>query len=1451
MRLKQTALALSLLLLSTSLPVQAGSFNSVKSESSDTVSDAPKRVTEPGYTAQGFPEISLGFMFPSGCNFWTNSQNNSEQRSSGYLATVDGRPTHDLGRSEIIKLLHGAVGSRVQIGFLNSDCELETVELMRKPELKGYEGEPPRKISFSETCHHFDLYGPELDWNPKIKSSEGYIDKNLTVVARANIFDYLKRAQTAAGSDDAYRASEAANAICYLDELGAFNEADNLIPMAEAKFTYDLHNPSFQETHSVRLIKELVNTQKFRDAEFFCRKFLALDGSTDNRDQTLVYKKLNIETDVKELLANLYLAENRKEESANLVKEIADSPYLGRSQYQSNYEYWGGTMYEKLGMPDKAEKFFERKLLAQKEKQKREDDGSQTEREALDSAHAQALLSYYLAVARHKLGHIEDATAALDQAAENYDKLIKEKNRPSIESQCMFFPTKPDLIKARQAIARGEEPPAVPVDSIDNFAEDFKLLQVCLSGNGHKKSDSQRVNHLIDLFSTRTTLLPLMPINRRPLNMFSALTQLARTLADNGQTQESNLLLRKINQIASERADNEVVKIEPTVELAVNAETSKQNPTSEWDEVLRSFNNSDCFWSDLTEPEYASTKEQLKHLEALRMLANIYSKGHEDRRAKILMNRAVDISKSFNKKHLADPERNALIRAEVILWLDKAAMLGREDNVDQALKVATAAIQKCCKSRPTNQKEIDHAFEQAYQNKVAEIGRICASNAPHSIDVLKFLELAHNTTDSGATKFVNDSDAFDYRASAPLVDEILAEELLRFNKKEEAYQAIQRAIKARRTAETASSLLLAGSIAEQSKHYADAADFYIRATEFYSAYFDNRISYESLLDVLRRAKECASSSSSDGKLVVNIALRLGSKLEYSTLGKKEALENLEFAYPLIDDKDRRKSSLLQHISMLKGQVPAEEKQKLKAAENESSEAPTSTEVARKTAAREVAVLRRSAQLAEKANIDTFNQYLNLAGAEARADQPDAAYKDAQTAIAQYKKPNDYGFWERSSLLPAGDTFDIPDSLRAVGHTRVAQSLLDLARKRTIEVYGEQSPKVAFALVNELNYAASDLDSKVILAIFDKLLKIPVRMLEVGLYESPQTHFDKFIVNLQTAHQSELALTILEKLLTAQRQQLDNDDYRIGNTLIQIASVQKDLGKYNQAYESLRDAIKIQCKFDGFSAIAKHYDLWNEILPKAGRAGYNTWVRFGPYHANACIPLMHEFGFEHEVELIERDGKIPDEYCGSENPQLASRDISTDELQKQADTAYKVVPYGKLVFEANEELLRLYKEKSDWEKLKHASIKLIDIYERSPASNAGRTNGCVGPATTRIDYYLAAAKADFKLGSRENAKQWIARAEEKLPELSAWEYSRLAAIDIEIADKENAKRHLDSAVALIGSWDGVDYDIPLMFKKVGLVSESAAAQAKFDKMRADTELANKKAEEFDVFRGSIF
>ncbi|MBI2809780.1 MAG: hypothetical protein HYX67_02960 [Candidatus Melainabacteria bacterium] len=1424
----------------------------------------------------GFPDIRLFFSPNQGCNFQTEFRQ-GVKRYAGRLMTIDGKSTHGLTRKEVVDLLQGAPGSSVAVSVLDSDQSEQSITLVRQAAKKF--GNPPySKKVLLDVIDGFDYGCRKFDTRINVHTkASGFQDQNFDVFVRAAVACALGEANATPGADTVFLARQATEGLLALDSVGDFDHAQRLLPAAKSDTTFE-PNRSYNSSISRQLICDLASTGRFNDGEYFCKQYLKPSNKVNDNSVGInsQQQQLSNLAEAQRIYAE-FLVQQKRPEATAVLNQIFDSrPKLGG--YSVHYyqdEFWLPNLLEQIGQYKRAGLWFSESLNQFQSMQKVFSEGQKPPPLHLDQVRQRAYYSWRIADLQLKEQNTSGALDTINAAIADYDRDETPELQKLVDKLGFFFPTKSDLLSKRNSITANKPLAPIPSGAEDSFDDDLKLLRECHQQiSSTNKGVSGVVEKLMIRYKAR---LPQLNFEIPSLNLFDSLMIVARQLSDHRKFSESNKLLLTLKTLAVTKERTPMAVLLPDLELAFNADLQGQRSAAYWKNVeslLSPDRWSNIFPEVAKDPKLANSLALIGRLEANRYLANVFSKADEQKRANLLIQRAFRIYESLKISPLAKVDQSLIERLHIFLLLDRAEIEARTGNYKQAIHDGNEAISICSRTDPAKNDGLNRAFNQVYRTKITEVARIIGGHKGHRIEAIQFLSLANSKMREGATADIElkSTTSRYYGGFYASIDAYLAKILADEGRYKEALPIIKNSITYGINNVPNSTWYLAGEIAEKCNQFADAAHYYSQAEPNFDSFFDGHVSKDARVNLLRRAISCAQKASSfDTFESANLALRLGQLLADSN--PEEALRNYEFAYPLIDDSNPRKPNLLGRITSLKSQLKmSNDAAAPKSVSIATPPAATIPSVATalstitapsktsshplsegqmiadevKRSADELQSLKAKAELSEKSRrSDEWKNWLDYARAEAQVGQIDDAIKSARHGIDKYRRGDDISIYSEVVLLPAGNLRAIPDALRRQGRADDAQLLLNEAKDKLVAQHGPKSSAVAMQYANAVGYWLGSKNDEQALNILDEMLTLPTQVLDVGgQYSSGMSRLYYLVDMLREQKRTDLARSILQRILKSQSKQLESDDYRLSTTKIKMSQLAEAHGDYAEAAHDLFDAIQIRLKYVGLRAVNEQASVLQKLLPKVGRDGDNQWVKTA-YMGLLSPPLLRKYGWASEADSLEKDGTLPKAFIDPAYPSEHQRLVGNIDWQREADDALKQAPYSRRTFEANEKLLRSYLTSMNWSALEKAGAILASIYEHQPDALAGRSVGCVPPDTHRLDYYIAAAKSNLKMGKIEEAKKWIKRACDVLPELCCWEYQTLGEFEIDLGDKDSAVQYLDRAVNLLTQqYSAVGSSLPYLYKKIGRLDGAEKAQAKlsalkaaYDKMQAEAKAQN--------------
>lgn len=1398
--------------------------------------DIPTALADAMAKQPGLPNIRLTFTPNQGCEI-DNQPMTRVSPISGRLLAIEGRPARGMSQSEIVERLKGKPGTTVQITYLDREMTEQNSVLQRLP-AKRFGNSAYTKRNLLDSVDGFDYDGHKYGDTRQLATSElsNYENQNFDIFLRAAAASRIVDAQAEPYKSDLYVANLAAQCFVALCTVGAFDQAKRLVPLLQNALVQQGTDSSYRSGLSAQLVHALSNLGATKECDALCQQLIRETSTAES--QTVLQQQPNKLTllESQKLYAEFLLHEHRPKAKDILNQIFAHRNQVGyRNRFQDLCQNQLPDLLEEAGELERARICFAELLNQYNSIIKVNSELVNPSRSiGPDEVRQSAYYSWRIADLQFKQGQTKAAIDTIDGAIALYDKNQKAKVQGLVNRIAFFFPTKEDLVLKRNALRENKPLPAESYGAEENYDEDFNLLRQCR--RKIVSNDKTYIADLQKLLRRYKNRAQVPNYEQHPLNLFCALMGIARQLTDHQHIKDSDSLLEVLKTSAITIEQTPMATLLPELELAYNRELQHTPATAEahWKIVESLLTPTD--WSAIF-PDLAnnrSVKESLTlvgKLEANRYLANIYSKGYEQKRADSLIRRCYPIYDRLNRSALTQLDHALVARLKIMLLLDQAEIDARRGDIKQAMEVGSRAIALSAHTAPAKSAGLNAAFDNCYSTKIAEIAKIIGSSKQHTNDATKLLMLANATINDGATA-KHDVTSQGYTVCAPLINSFLAKLLFDHGQYAKAVPAIKNAILQGRGSVPNATWYLAAEIAEHCGQFEDAAHYFSQAELNLDYFYNNHIPPNARIILLSKARFCSQKGQSPtSPESINIALRLGVLLAKSK--PSEALSNYEFAYNLIDDTNPNKSDLLNAIARLKAVLKTSKAPQVSSLttagtkSNASSTKLVSSSPKQKSeqdmiaadvaqSMNELPTLRATAELSQKSTRSNYpwQAWMDVAIAEGQVGNLDEALRDAQLSIQKFERM-EITYPAHIPILGAGWYRALPDALRRQGRADDAEKLLTEALDKVCEINGAQSAAAARQRACIVKYwAKANNDTQTIIEL-NELLKLPARLLEIGNpYAACLPEMYRFADELAKENRIDLARVILKRISAAQLNQLGPDDYRLSTTKLAISKFEEKQRNYGEALRELLDAIHIRERFIGLRAYSEQSANLKNLLHEAGRDADNKWI--ATQRMGELPPaLLRQANYKVEAESLEKDGELPKTLNDAQFP-FERRDSKGDiDWQSEADKAAKFAPYSSWAFNANERLMREYLGSWKWNELKKCAEVLISIYEHSSDPAAGRQTGCIIPNTTRVDYYLAAAKASMKLGKPDLAKKYVQRAVEILPEVSAWEYQSLAEFEIESGDKVYAKELLDKSLAVSPKvYHGNDAPNPVLYEKVG-------------------------------------
>jgi tetratricopeptide (TPR) repeat protein len=413
---------------------------------------------------------------------------------------------------------------------------------------------------------------------------------------------------------------------------------------------------------------------------------------------------------------------------------------------------------------------------------------------------------------------------------------------------------------------------------------------------------------------------------------------------------------------------------------------------------------------------------------------------------------------------------------------------------------------------------------------------------------------------------------------------ILAELYAKNGQADKAIPTLVQGFETNGRSSSAKDYALAAQLSEQSKDYISAAKFYYEAGKSYG----NGFTEEQRESMLRKSIECANHAKDSDEFTLAKAYKDLSSI-VSRRSSSEALSLLEKSVALVPDSAREKAEELASISYLRGQV-VDAKTKTSGSVNAAVELSSAEFEVRSEP------LRRAAELASKNNsTEAGNYWLQLARLDVQGKHFGAALDDARKAIATYKSDS-VKTHTISQLIDANFPLLIakagaPDKAEQI--MREAQNQVDtLAGAGSLQSQVQMSHHFIYLYTQKLySQADSVLDAFLNTDLNQGHYASPNHNMTIcrlpGPYpvESSQSVIDRLIQELPrtpSGQDNVHEIHVLNKILSAEKKQFGQNDYRVGLMFVKIGGVFAAANQNDEAYKNFIAALNIMHQYESLT-----------------------------------------------------------------------------------------------------------------------------------------------------------------------------------------------------------------------------------------------------------------------------
>lgn len=770
-------------------------------------------------------------------------------------------------------------------------------------------------------------------------------------------------------------------------------------------------------------------------------------------------------------------------------------------------------------------------------------------------------------------------------------------------------------------------------ETVANLSESNHLTRNCLAAiaKKDKQAAKQLAENILSAYKNTTSRSKTQNQSywaSKPQNLYCTILHIARRFSDLGWYTESNHLLKALNASDQENPDWPGINSFLLVELTVNAERAKNDSDKLWQRLDRESGFATRFKHNTKEGSGENSKEKPRIVtydystsEKLRRFASAYYCAGELDRAAILIEQALHQYTNIDPKasadyHIIHCHDDGISGDHVLLLLDAAIINSRQKKLDQAANFLSEALSGTA------------ITEAGYGPKLAELASIYTENNKRD-EAIAFLKKAR------AKNILPNYMAPRSSTSSPyVVDYCLARLLFESGQISDARTIIESAIEQAVTPVQPSEprkripalpkddyayapSILAGDCAFEQGDFKAAALRYEQAglsRRFSTLPISRSTSLSS--HWLQKAIDCADKCAKFlPEEYARLYTELATSIKDSSPQKAFALDKK--AVELMSDNDPKKPAILSEMASLSQQIryqtaAPEQRTSSHAEPNEPGKTLPSAQIPPTTDAadQQIPLLRRAAQAAQICGDKTLSsRYMQLAIAEAAANQLDSAIEDCQRSLNAYTGASPAGNWWSPALLPANN--QITNFLASKDRNADSVKLFNLAIERVKSVNGPDSPETLQQILELLHFYIQRKDNQNALATLDRALACKMRPKSWRDNWARMPHSYRgpnFAVAFDWARSlapsdPKLALNTMERILKAQERQLPPDDLQIADTLVANANVENILKDNAQALSSYQKAFAIFKLYYGEKAALLRLSVdYPALLRQSGKAG---------------------------------------------------------------------------------------------------------------------------------------------------------------------------------------------------------------------------------------------------------
>lgn len=1408
-------------------------------------------------TKTGQPEMNLRFMPRDVVRIDSDFKFNRkapQKRFNGYLLKIDDKIIKGKNRTQIRDLINGPVHSMIKLTYLDSDFKPQEIIMRRvQPEMRA---KPPdsslvyikdfsRFLAMdSSVCHVTDFF----------QFSRDLVKDDLDMLAKISVLSSMRAVNNILPPNDALLCYHAADAVMLLDSIGDMDGADKYLAMVvkNPKFTKRRQESQFRR----QFLEHLLSTgrgEEFKTISAVLEKELDRDDIDTHSDglNRWSFSRLQLE----------YLLPRDKEKATKLALDMEKAKDLSWGERNYLDSEWLGDTLEGLGLTKNALDCY-RKLEPQKQLERML---GQNRNIRITSAYGYQALR--IAQLEDKVGDTGAAVATLESLLKTHDKYLKHEDEVLIEQLPIYFPARSDLesqlalyyFKQKEYDKATELVRSINkrLDEAKVASAQSKILNALLDADAQSKAEEiaemrlsmpdlvdEKYNYEIyrlvrralgavaagdyadadnAVESLKKVYLDFVPENiykNPPANMFCALLNISRKLADKGEYTRSNKILSFLESSLDKEAQPKAFTF-ILAEQTLNA-VDETGDNTKWELLnrenpLKLSSNLDFLPKRVKQKKPAITLAT--KMENARLFGQVYCAAGDLKRSQKFIDHALELAGKLGDESYIESQKK-----KTLLFLDAAILYSKMQEAKEAEKYFSKALKlreaiSLVKAEAQKDNIPDGGFAGACNYKSAEFAGCLASmsETQKAIKLLKEVEPFFKK-DKVAENFnpgdvVTRSKVHQTLAGHAAVKSQLANLLFQSKDFKEANEYIASAAYDIRNDgaplffwSLASKIAVAAGDNAAAAHYFSEAektiDYPIRVDETQPGY------HEMLFDNACKYADDAQELGDNEK--ANIFLRAG--LFYKEKKPERTWELYKKAYKYVSDFEPKKAELSKQIAELDKQIAAIREEKGPKEGKKSDGA---------TGENRLADLKRAAKLAEKnKRSDGYSFWIALATEQANQNLCEDAEKSAYHGLSLYKKHSE----SLIGVVPVSYN-GAPSALADKGKVKEAEKLL----KDSVDIvdsvdsvntkHSEQSYKVAKQLVQLYVFYVETNQQQLALNTLDQILKFKQRELEAMGFSSGLQTILSYARIPSNCKDNKFFRTTLMRLLEAQKKQLPANDIRIANTLIALAEVEKKLALYKEADDRLQKATEIKTLFLGKDKAEAEIFRYRKV----------------------CLEKLGKTDELKRLEQLTKSGR----YYHRKRKQPGKDLTFIQRLQFNLKEEREFAPYSPDTADCLGGLARYWEKEKDWKAVLDAMKERIDIYERSEDKYAGRLGGCTRPTFYRYEYYTMAAKAEFNLnkegragdaaaggsdsadgdaaaggdrsaGGDGDGSKWIKRAVEIVPLLASHELLELSSTAAEIGNKELATELARaSEEAMMNSRDSWNYQkLSEVWKNIG-------------------------------------